>query len=56
MVNYPKELVKQITVYFKEEHNHYIDEVTAGQYLDSLADLYLCFAEFIENDKQRENK
>jgi len=39
-----KELVEQITKYFKKRYNHTLSEEEAMECLDNLADLFLAFA------------
>lgn len=49
---YKQELVERTIKYFKERFNTDISKETAEEYLNSMADLYGCFIEFLETDER----
>jgi hypothetical protein len=52
MVDYKPELINRAIKYFREKHNRDISIETAEEYLNSMADLYGCFIEFLETDER----
>ena len=53
-MSFNQELVIRVTKYFKEKYNHKISPEIAEEYLNSMADLYGCFIEFLENKNERD--
>ncbi|HEV7424351.1 MAG TPA: hypothetical protein VGO21_04140 [Candidatus Paceibacterota bacterium] len=45
MFKFNDELIKRITVYFADKYDHYIDEETANEYLNSMTEMFAIFAE-----------
>jgi hypothetical protein len=54
MTSFNQELVERVTEYFREKHGVVISPETAQEYLNSMADLYGLFIEFLEpNGKEK---
>jgi len=51
-MSFKRELIEKTQKYFREKHNMDITEETAIEYLDSLANLYVSFGEFIQINNQ----
>jgi len=51
MSTFTQELVDRTIKYYKERFNKDISIETAEEYLNSMADLYGCFIEFLEKDE-----
>ena len=51
MVDFKPELINRAIKYFQLKYNRDISIETAEEYLNSLADLYGCFIEFLEKDE-----
>ena len=51
-MSFNQELVARTIKYFKEKYNHDISVETAEEYLNSMADLYSSFIEFLEYNEK----
>jgi len=56
MGSFNQALIARTIKYFKERCGQDISPETAEEYLNSMADLYGCFIEFLESDKKEEIK
>jgi hypothetical protein len=52
MVKFNQLLITRIQSYFKERYEHEISIETAEEYLNSMADLYSSFIEFLEYNEK----
>ena len=54
MSSFNQDLIARTTKYFKEKYQHDISNEIAEEYLNSMADLYGCFIEFLETENERD--
>ena len=52
MYGFNQDLIARVTKYFHERYQHDISPETAEEYLNSMADLYGCFIEFLETENE----
>ena len=52
MGSFNQDLIARVTKYFKDRYQHDISPEVAEEYLNSMADLYGCFIEFLETENE----